>query len=132
MKRTDFMKKCEYCAKEISYFDQFCSEDCQECSNRYYETLDKFGKLFSVVNVICVFGIPIGIFLFSFSKTVGAAIASVCCMVLGILLIFLPFPTDSMIRKFKLKKARNVTRIVGLAVILLGFAIMGFLIFFNA
>ncbi|MBQ1506878.1 MAG: hypothetical protein IIZ36_00445, partial [Ruminococcus sp.] len=84
------MKKCDYCAKEISYFDQYCSEDCQENTNRYYETLDKFGKLFSVVNVICIFGIPIGLFLFSFSKTVGAAIASICCMILGILLLLLP------------------------------------------
>ncbi len=126
------MKKCEYCAKEISYFDRFCSEECQECHNRYQETLDKYGIFFSIVNVICVFGIPVGIFLFSFSKVVGATIASVCCMILGILLVFLPFPTDSMIRKFKLKKARNVTRIVGLAVIMFGFAIMGFLFFFNA
>ena len=126
------MKKCDYCAKEISYFDQYCSEDCQENTNRYYETLDKFGKLFSVVNVICIFGIPIGLFLFSFSKTVGAAIASICCMILGILLLLLPFPTESMIRKFKLKKARNLTRIVGLAVIAMGFVIIGFRMLFTA
>ena len=126
------MKKCDYCAKEISYFDQYCSEDCQENTNRYYETLDKFGKLFSVVNVFCIFGIPIGLFLFSFSKTVGAAIASICCMILGILLLLLPFPTESMIRKFKLKKARNLTRIVGLAVIAMGFVIIGFRMLFTA
>lgn len=126
------MKKCEYCAKEISYFDQFCCEDCQESYNRYQETVERFGKLFSVVNVICIFGVPIGIFLFSFSKVVGASIASICCMILGILLILLPFPTDGMIKKFKLRKARNLTRLIGLAVIAFGFSIMGFLIFFNA
>ena len=124
------MKKCDYCAKEISYFDQYCSDDCHIKANKYYETEEKFGKIFSVINAICVFGIPVGIFLFSFAKLVGALIAAGSCVILGIMLILLPFPTEGMISKFKLKKAMKITRIVGIVVIGLGFLIIGFLFFF--
>ncbi len=124
------MKKCDYCAKEISYFDQYCSDDCHIRANKYYETEEKFGKIFSVINAICVFGIPVGIFLFSFAKLVGALIAAGSCVILGIMLILLPFPTEGMISKFKLKKAMKITRIVGIVVIGLGFLIIGFLFFF--
>ena len=99
------MKKCDYCAKEITYFEQYCSDECQRRANKYYETSEKYGKLFSVINVICVFGIPVGLFLFPFSKSVGTVLASVCCVVLGIMLLFLPFPTEGMISKLKLQKS---------------------------
>ena len=91
---------------------------------------EKFEKLFSIVNMICVFGIPVGVFLFPFAKVPGTVIASISCFILGILLILLPFPTDSMISKFKLKKAVKITRIIGFGVIALGVLICGFLIFF--
>ncbi len=126
------MKKCDYCAKEISYFEQYCSDDCQEKANRYYEISEKFGKLFAVINFICVFGIPIGIFLFSFSKIVGTVIASVCCFIIGLTLIILPFPAESMISKYKLQKAQKITRIIGLCLIVFGALIVGFYFFFFA
>lgn len=124
------MKKCDYCAKEITYFEQYCSDECQRRANKYYETSEKYGKLFSVINLICVFGIPVGLFLFPFSKTVGTVLASVCCVVLGIMLLFLPFPTEGMISKLKLQKSMKITRIIGASVILLGFLIIGFYFFF--
>lgn len=124
------MKKCDYCAKEITYFEQYCSDECQRRANKYYETSEKYGKLFSVINVICVFGIPVGLFLFPFSKTVGTVLASVCCVVLGIMLLFLPFPTEGMISKLKLQKSMKITRIIGASVIALGFLIIGFYFFF--
>lgn len=124
------MKKCDYCAKEITYFEQYCSDECQRRANKYYETNEKYGKLFSVINVICVFGIPVGLFLFPFSKTVGTVLASVCCVVLGIMLLFLPFPTEGMISKLKLQKSMKITRIIGASVIALGFLIIGFYFFF--
>ena len=124
------MKKCDYCAKEITYFEQYCSDECQTRANKYYETSEKYGKLFSVINVICVFGIPVGLFLFPFSKSVGTVLASVCCVVLGIMLLFLPFPTEGMISKLKLQKSMKITRIIGASVIALGFLIIGFYFFF--
>ena len=124
------MKKCDYCAKEITYFEQYCSDECQRRANKYYETSEKYGKLFYVINVICVFGIPVGLFLFPFSKSVGTVLASVCCVVLGIMLLFLPFPTEGMISKLKLQKSMKITRIIGASVIALGFLIIGFYFFF--
>ena len=124
------MKKCDYCAKEITYFEQYCSDECQRRANKYYETSEKYGKLFSVINVICVFGIPVGLFLFPFSKSVGTVLASVCCVVLGIMLLFLPFATEGMISKLKLQKSMKITRIIGASVIALGFLIIGFYFFF--
>ncbi len=125
------LKKCDYCAKEISYFDQYCCEECNEKMNKFYETSQKFEKIFSVVNAICVFGIPVGIFLFPFANTVGAVIASVSCFLLGLMIVLLPFPTENMISKFKLKKAMKITRIIGACVIFLGILIWGFYFLMN-
>lgn len=124
------MKKCEYCAKEISYFEQYCSNECHENANKYYEMCEKFGKLFSVINAICVFGIPVGIFLFPFAKIAGTVIASVSCVILGIMLIFLPFPTESMISKHKIHKATKITKIIGICVTAIGFLIFAFMFFY--
>lgn len=125
------MKKCDFCAKEISYFDQYCSDECHAKANKYYEISDKFGQLFSIVNGICVFGIPVGLFLLPFSKNCGMVVALLSSFILGIMLILLPFPTDNMISKFKLQKAIKITRIIGVCVIVLGFLIAGLaLIFF--
>lgn len=124
------LKRCDYCAKEITYFEQYCCDECHAKTNKFYEMSEKFEKLFSIVNMICVFGIPVGVFLFPFAKVPGTVIASISCFILGILLILLPFPTDSMISKFKLKKAVKITRIIGIGVIALGLLICGFLIFF--
>lgn len=118
------MKKCDFCAKEISYFDQYCSDECHAKTNKYYETSDKFGSFFSIVNGICVFGIPVGLFLLPFAEDVGMVVALISCLILGIMLILLPFPTDNMISKFKLQKAMKITRIIGMCVIALGFAIV--------
>ena len=53
MKGYENLKKCDYCAKEISYFEQYCSEECHGNANKYYETTEKYGKLFSIINMIC-------------------------------------------------------------------------------
>ena len=123
LKRRYDMKKCEYCAKEISYFDQYCDEDCHAKANGYYEMCEKYGKLFSVINIICVFGIPIGLFIFSFLKGPGAVIAAGSCFVLGLTLILLPFPTEGMISKHKIQGAMKRTRIFGLIIIAFGFVV---------
>lgn len=124
------MKKCEYCAKEISYFEQYCNDECHINANKYYEMSEKYGKLFSVINGICVFGIPIGLFVASFSNSIGTIVSVGSCIILGIMLIILPFPTENMISKFKIQKSMKLTRIIGLALIGLGMLIALFMIFF--
>ena len=123
------MKLCDYCGKEISYFEQYCSDDCQAAANRFYERYEKFGKLFTAVNTVCVFGIPVGLFLMSFLKILGMSVASGSCGFLGLMLLFFPFPTEGMIKKFKISKAVKIVRIFGVAVMLLGLFIAGMLTF---
>ncbi|MCD8025458.1 MAG: hypothetical protein LUF33_00610 [Clostridiales bacterium] len=124
------MKKCEYCAKEITYFEQYCSDDCHLKANKFYELNEKLGRFFSVINMICVFGIPVGIFLFSFSRTAGAAISTLSCLILGLMILILPFPTENMISKYKLKNAIKRTRIFGAIVIAFGIALAAFMLLF--
>ncbi len=124
------MKKCEYCAKEISYFEQYCDEDCHANANKFYELRERFEHIFSIVNGICVFGIPIGIFLFSFLRTAGMIITLLSCLVLGIMLILLPFPTENMILKHKIQKSVKITRYIGFAVLVFGIAAFVFMMFF--
>lgn len=118
------MKKCEFCGKQISYFDQYCDDECHIKANKFYEKSERFSKVFSIVNGICVFGIPVGLFLISFSRSVGLTVALASCIILGIMLIILPFPTENMISKFKIQKAVKITRIIGCAVIFLGLLII--------
>ncbi len=121
------MKKCDYCGKEITYFEQYCCEECEQKTVEYHLKAERFSKMFLIVNTICVFGIPVGLFLAAFRKYIGLPTASACCIVLGAMLIALPFPTEGMIRKHKLQKAINMSRAFGGAVIALGFAILGLL-----
>ena len=124
-KRGNNMKKCDYCAKEITYFEQYCCEECEQLYKRYYEKSERHSKLFMVINTICVFGIPVGLFLGAFNKFVGIPIAALCCVFLGIILILLPMQTEGMMKKRKLKNAIKVSRIFGGVVVALGFFILG-------
>ena len=104
--------------------DQYCDDECHIKANKFYEKGERFGKLFAVINMICVFGIPIGLFMLSFAREVGLTVALASCVILGIMLIILPFPTENMISKFKIQKAVKITRIIGGAVIFLGVLIL--------
>ncbi len=75
----------------------------------------------------CVFGIPVGLFFAAFNPPVGVTVATLSCFVLGAMLILLPFPTEGMIKKHKLKKAIKISRIFGGAVIGMGILIIGLL-----
>ena len=121
------MKKCDYCAKEITYFEQYCCDECEKKALHFYEHSEKHSKKFLIINAVCVFGIPVGLFLAAFNTPLGVSIASFCCLVLGIMLILLPFPTEGMIRKHKLQKAIKMCRIFGGVVIGLGVLIVGLL-----
>ena len=120
------MKRCNYCGKEISYFEQYCSEECQYKANQFYEKRERFTGVFSVLCAVCVLAIGIGIFVFSFLKTAGTIAVVTSCLILALLLFFLPFPTEGMIEKQKIEKAVKQTRIISYVV--LGFGII-FLIF---
>lgn len=114
------MKKCDYCGKEISYMEQYCDESCHRNALNYYEKQEKYSKLFSFINIVCIFGIPIGLFIFSFRSSIGFTILSFSLAIEGLTILLLPFPVENMITSMKIKKAINVTRIIGAAILLLG------------
>ncbi len=125
------MKKCEYCAKEITYFEQYCSDDCHIKANKYYEKSERFAGVLYVVSMICLIGIPVGLFLFSFIRLAGALIASISAGILGLILLVFPAPTEGMIKKYKIKSAVKRTRIFGIFVIILGILILGLPVIFG-
>ena len=114
------MKKCEYCAKEISYHEMYCGDECQNSANKYYELRDKFQKPYAVINGIFVIAIGICIFLYSFLRDVGAIGCAASLLILGVMYYFLPFPPDVMIQKYKLKKSIKFTKIIAAVIFLLG------------
>jgi len=124
------MKKCDYCAKEISYHQQYCDEECEKKALDFYSLREKYTKTFSVLNIICLFGIPVGLFISAFRTALGISIVSYSFMLLGITIIILPFPVENMITSMKIKKAMSVTRIVGGVLLLIGIGSLIFRIIF--
>ena len=118
------MKKCDYCAKEISYYDQYCDEECEKKALDFYTLRERYTKVFSVLNIIGVFGIPAGLFLSAIDATVGFSITAFSLMLVGVTVFFLPFPVENMISSMKIKKAVFITRMIGI-----GFFVLGIILF---
>lgn len=120
------MKRCDYCAREISYHEMYCSDECQNGANRFYDLREKFQKLFAVINGICVIAVGVCIFLYSFLRDVGALGGASALMILGVMYFFLPFPPDVMIHKYKLKKSLMITKIIAGVIFALGLIVLIF------
>ena len=120
------MKKCDYCAKEISYHEMYCSDECRDKTFAFYDKREKFQKFFSVINGIFVLAIGICIFLYSFMPAVGLLGAGSSLTILGVMYLFLPFPPDIFVAKQKLKKALFITRIIACVVLALGIVVLIF------
>lgn len=118
--KVNLMKKCEYCAKEISYHDMYCCDECQTSANNFYDMRDKITTAMSICNGVCVMSIGIGIFVFSFLKEVGAYMVAIPLLILGILYLLFPVPADVMIQKNKIKKSVKTTRIIAIILLALG------------
>lgn len=118
------MKKCDYCAKEISYHEMYCSDECQNKTNQFYELREKYQKPFSVINGIFVMVIGVCIFLYSFIRDVGAIGGASALLILGVMYFFLPFPPDVMIRKYKLKKSIFISKIIAGVLFFLGVIVL--------
>lgn len=118
------MKKCDYCAKEISYYDQYCDEECEKKALDFYSLREKYTKVFSILNIIGVFGIPVGLFLSAIDAAIGFSLTAFSLMLVGTTVIFLPFPVENMISSMKIKKAVFVTRMIGVGFFILGAVLM--------
>ena len=118
------MKKCEYCAKEISYHEMYCDEDCQRKANAFYDLKEKFSKFFMVVNGVCVLSIGVFIFAFSFFPELGLYGASGALIILGLMYFFLPFPPEIMINKYKIEKSIKICRIIAIILFVIGVGLL--------
>lgn len=118
------MKKCEFCAKEISYHEMYCSEECQDNAFSFYDKRDKFQKFFAVINGIFVLSIGICIFLYSILPAVGRIGIGASLTILGVMYFFLPFPPDLFIEKYKLKKAIEITKIIAIVLLVIGIGVL--------
>lgn len=118
------MKKCDYCAKEISYYDQYCDEECEKKALDFYSLREKYTKVFSILNIIGVFGVPVGLFLSAIDAAIGFSLTAFSLMLVGATVIFLPFPVENMISSMKIKKAVFVTRMIGVGFFILGAVLM--------
>ncbi|MBQ9673108.1 MAG: hypothetical protein IJV39_00590 [Ruminococcus sp.] len=121
------MKKCDYCGTEISYHDIYCGEECQDKAAKFYNLRDEYEKLFTFLDAVFVFMIPIGLFIGMFAGNLGDILIVSGLIGLGIMLLILPFPTESMIKKYKIKKAKKLCRYFALILIAVG--IIGAVIF---
>ncbi len=127
--KVNSLKKCEYCAKEISYHEIYCSDECQNGANDFYDMREKITTIMSIINGISVMSIGIGLFVFSFYKEIGAFMVAIPLVILGLLYILFPVPADVMIVKNKIEKAQKTTRTIGLVMLILGIIATIFAIF---
>ncbi len=116
------MKQCCYCAKEISYQEMYCSKECEEAYTGYFALRTKLQKLLAIFNILGTCLIAVGIFLVSIHNFVGLMMMSVGGFSVGFITLFLPTPTDNIIKKFKMKKAVKFVRLFSL--VLLAFAVV--------
>lgn len=114
------MKQCEYCAKEISYYDQYCSTECEEKAKRYYDLARNKRKLFSFFNFTGLLALIAGLFWMLFQAQVGAYIAGAALLVVGILFFFFPFGTPEMLQKFKIEKMIKIVKALGITAAVIG------------
>lgn len=120
--RVDILKKCYYCGKSITYHEVYCSDLCKEETQKYNIKRDRFVRFLSVTNIIGIFGVPVGLFLYPIIGVAGIWIISISCFLLGTTTIFAPIPVENMISKFKLKKAVFYSKILGVLLLVMSLA----------
>ena len=122
------MKQCDYCAKEISYHEMYCSKECEDNYTAYFAKRAKLQKLLSALNILGTCSIGVGIFLYALHNIVGSMMIALGALAVGLITTFLPTPTDNIIKKFKLKKAVKYTRYFGFLLDALGLTVLIFAI----
>ena len=117
------MKKCDYCAKEVSLNEYYCSEDCEKHAIDYYTVVKDKEKIFSVINVISFFSICASLIWTMFQPYVGLYILSGVLLVVSILFYIYPFATGLMLEKYKVKKSVSIIKKIAIAILVLSIII---------
>ena len=125
------MKKCDYCSKELeSYHLQYCKDNnCEELALAFYKKRRKTEKTFGFFNIICILAIMAGLIMAVFVPVTGNIIVACALVVLGIVILTLPFAPESFYQKHKIKKTTTIVRIFG-AGVLAAAAFFAFLAFY--
>ncbi|MDP4119946.1 MAG: hypothetical protein Q8876_02685 [Bacillota bacterium] len=114
------MKQCEYCAKEISYHEQYCNEECKDNALDFFDKIESKNIIFSVFQIAGIILMIIGFITGVFQAFWGTLISGCAAILLGIVFYILPFGTLEMIKKFKIKKMIKITKLIALGFILFG------------
>lgn len=123
------MKKCGFCAKEISYHEMFCSKDCEDAYNKYFAKRANLQKLLSTANILGTCLIAVSIFVIPLQNFVGLLMMAIGGLAVGLITLLLPTPTDNMVSKHKLQKAIKIVKIFGLILIAFGIGALIFAFF---
>lgn len=116
------MKKCEYCAKEIDYSQMYCSDSCEKKAAAYYRIRHKWRIPINIVYIAGTALFALGVFfspIFTFWGLLGVAVGAVST---GAVTIFVPSPTEDMIKKHKMRKAQNIFKLIGCIITAVGAA----------
>lgn len=108
------MKKCKYCGKEISSSFEFC---CNKCENDYTKNIEKAeGKIkYFIIGIIIGFLVMFYGVLSNSDFIIGAGI-----IVMGIVVVVLPFATPETVALLGYQKSKFVGRILGILLIAVG------------
>ena len=106
------MKRCEYCGKELdSYHIMYCRDsDCEARAERFYERRSSTEGFFGVVNIGCILLIMAGLIAAVFLPVTGNIVVACALVVLGIVILILPFAPESFYKKWRIKKTSAIVR----------------------
>lgn len=109
------MKKCEYCGKELdSYHIMYCRDsDCEDRAEKFYERRSKTEGFFGIVNIACVLFIMAGLIAAVFVPVTGNVIVSCALVVLGIIILILPYAPENFYKKWRIKTTSIIVRVFG-------------------
>ncbi len=116
------MKQCQYCAKQISYHEMYCCEECEKLSAQYYQKRVKAQKLISVCYIVGTVALALAIFTYPLLNILGASLGMLGGFATGLITVFLPTPTDNIIEKYKIKKSTEIVKIFGFVLLAVGVA----------
>lgn len=115
------MKKCEYCSKEISYHEQYCSENCEIEAKKFYTYRNSRSGLFTALSITFMICTAVGGFMYLFGLSWATCIMTFSLMCLGVTIILFPYGTEEMIKKHGIKHCAELIKKIGIVVAVVGF-----------
>lgn len=108
------MKKCRYCGRELNSPLEFC---CNECENNYRKIVEKDNRKIKcfIIGIIVGFLVMFYGILSNSDFIIGAGI-----ILIGILVVLLPFATPETIVFLGYQKSKFIGRLLGMLLIVVG------------